>query len=157
MPKNAYGIAERTRDQLTEEVAGHVRARPPGALVIGGALGALELVRSLGRRGIPTLLIPAGYWLARSSRYVRGSLPQAPQESESNPANYLLQLAEDRKLHGWALFPCIDSAVEMISRNHEKLARTFRLTTAPWSVVQWAHDKRFTYKRAAQIGLDHPF
>ncbi|MBV9441958.1 MAG: hypothetical protein JO217_04625, partial [Acidobacteriaceae bacterium] len=153
MPNNAYGIAERTRDQLTEEVAGHVRACPPGALVIGGALGALGLVRSLGRRGIPTLLIPAGYWLARSSRYVRGSLPQAPAESESDPANHLLQLAEDRKLHGWALFPCIDSAVEMISRNHERLARTFRLTTAPWSVVQWAHDKRFTYKRAAQIGL----
>ena len=132
------------------------RAQPAGAVVIGGAIGGLGVVRSLGRHGIPVVLLAADAFLARASRYVRGSFPSRAPEIDPDPAAYLLNLAEKHGLQGWTLFPCVDSAVEMVSRNHDRLSRAFRLTTAPWNVLQWAHDKRLTYQRAADLGLDYP-
>ncbi|MBV9406789.1 MAG: hypothetical protein JO211_15690 [Acidobacteriaceae bacterium] len=143
-------------DQLIELVPADRPSEPPGAVVIGGAIGALGLVRSLGRHGIPTLLIAADYYLAQSSRYMRGRLPPLPLNDHSQAAASLLKIAEGYRLDGWALFPCIDSAVEMIARHHAELSGTFRLTTAPWETLQWVHDKRFVYRRAAEIGLAHP-
>ena len=133
-----------------------VHHQPGGAVVIGGAQGGLGVVRSLGRRGIPIALLTADHWLAASSRYVRRILPSPDLEKHSEAADYLLNLGLRNGIEGWVVFPCTDSAVEMISRHHESLARVFRLTIPPWNVLRWAHDKRLTYQRAAQLGIDFP-
>jgi len=46
---------------------------PTGALVLGGSHGALEIARSLGRRGIPVWLVTSDNPLATVSRYVERS------------------------------------------------------------------------------------
>jgi D-aspartate ligase len=33
----------------------------------------------------------------------------------------------------------------------------FRVTTPPWEVIRFATDKRLTYERAGELGLDHPW
>jgi predicted ATP-grasp superfamily ATP-dependent carboligase len=45
----------------------------------------------------------------------------------------------------------------LIARHHAALAEWFRLTISPWEVLRFAHDKRLTYRLAAELGLDHPW
>ena len=54
------------------------------------------------------------------------------------------------------LFPTDDRVAAMIARNHDALARCYRLTTSPWAQYAVAEDKRLTYARAAAIGLGVP-
>jgi len=63
-----------------------------GALVLGGSHGALAVVRSLGRNGIPVWFANDDNVLARLSRYTakgvsgRARMPRAPRISCSNSA-----------------------------------------------------------------------
>lgn len=130
--------------------------RPEGAVVLGGALGSLGIARSLGRRGIPVYLLTNDHLLAKFSRYVRCAPAWPKLLTQSAEAEYLIDLADRYDLKGWALFPGGDPEAEMIARNHARLAGTFRLTSAPWSLLRWAYDKRLIYRRAAELGIDQP-
>ena len=56
---------------------------PPGALILGGALGSLGLARSLGRRGIPVRFLTSDNTIARYSRYTQASaLSPHPEQPE---------------------------------------------------------------------------
>src|SRR5688572_1394248 len=115
-----------------------------GALVIGGDLRALGIVRSLGRRGIPTWVLKEdGNRLATTSRFTCRSLPW-PTGDEDWQLNYLLELGRRHGLDGWALFPTGDEVAAFLARNHDRLAERFRPTTPPWTVLRWAYDKRLT-------------
>lgn len=127
-----------------------------GALVTGGNFAPLGVVRSLGRRGIPAWALHDGCLTATRSRYVRHSLPWPAEVDEARQRDYLLDLAATRRLDGWALFPVLDETAAMIARHHDALAERFRLTTPPWAVVRWAHDKRLTNRLADQVGVTHP-
>src|SRR5438034_1378021 len=56
--------------------------RANGAIVIGGDYGALGVVRSLGRRGIPVWVLTNEHRVATASRYVRfdADWPRQPAE-----------------------------------------------------------------------------
>jgi D-aspartate ligase len=135
-----------------------VRAQPerPGAVVLGSDFRALAAVRSLGRRGIPTVLVdnlPRSAWF---SRYVRarhrwhGAMQGVPL------ADYLVRLANDHGLAGWLLFPLYDDAVMSVSREAATLSSVYRLTTPAWSCVRRATDKRLTYEAAELAGVPVP-
>jgi D-aspartate ligase len=127
-----------------------------GALVLGGAHGALAVVRSLGRQGIPVWLISNGQTLAKFSRYTSRSFPwPGPEHPEA--LGWLLNLAREHQLYGWTLFPAADADARLVSLQHAELSKVFRLTTPPWDVTQWAFDKRLTYQRAASLGIDVPW
>ena len=128
----------------------------PGALILGSDFRALAVVRSLGRRGIPTVLVdnlPRSAWF---SRYVvarhrwRGAMQGAPL------VEHLVQLAHDEGLAGWLLYPLYDDAVEMVSRETATLSTVYRLTTPPWSCVRRAVDKRLTYEAAELASVPVP-
>jgi predicted ATP-grasp superfamily ATP-dependent carboligase len=57
----------------------------------------------------------------------------------------------------WVLFPTDDESAALVARNHAELSKLFRLTTAPWSVLRWAYDKRLTYSLASRLGIDYPW
>src|SRR5438552_3298908 len=127
------------------------RAAVPGAIVIGGAYGSLAFARSLGRRGIPVWFFDTGHPIARFSRYVRRRL-----RWPANPADqveFLIEAGTRNQLHGWTLFPGGDPEAELLSRHAAKLAQFFRLTNPAWEVMRWAHDKRLTYRLAADVGI----
>lgn len=127
----------------------------PGALILSGDCGALAIARSLGRQGIPVGFLPAGNRLASYSRYVSWSEPWPGGESP-DAAAWLIALAERRQLHGWVLFPAGDSDVRLVAQNHQLLSQYYRLSTPAWEQTQWAADKHLTYRRAGELGIDHP-
>ncbi len=127
-----------------------------GALVVGEHIRGLALARSLGRRGIPVIILePKRELMASASRYSRQTFPW-PAGGDKEQLEYLFALAEQHGLHGWTLFATSDESVALFARHHAVLADRFRLTVPPWDVLRWAYDKRLTYCLAADSGVDHP-
>jgi predicted ATP-grasp superfamily ATP-dependent carboligase len=125
-----------------------------GALVLGGAHGALAIARSLGRRGIPVWFLTRDHPLTRYSRYAAHSVVWGPDEPGAKER--LVQLAARNGLGGWVLFACGDAEVRFVAHHHAALAAVFRLTTPPWDVTRWAFDKRLTHQYASEVGVDSP-
>lgn len=127
-----------------------------GAVVLGGAHGALALARSLGRRGIPVWFLTNDHPLARYSRYVERSLTwRGPQDASA--LDFLLQLAARDGLSGWTLFACADPEVRLLGQNHTVLSAAFRVAVPSWDVIRWSVDKRMTHQFAARAGVDSPW
>ena len=128
----------------------------PGVVVLGSDFKALGVVRSLGRRGIPSVVIdnvPRSAWF---SRYVVKRLSwHGPMEGEEF-LNFLLSVGKTYRLERWVLFPVQDDVVELVARNTRLLSSVYRLVTQDWEVVQWAHDKRLTHRLAEKAGVPYP-
>ena len=122
-----------------------------GALVIGADYRALGVVRSLGRRGVPTWVLRHGDdRLAGFSRFATRTLPL-----DEGPG-FLLRLCREHRLAGWTLFASSDESAAFVARHHDELDESYRLTTPPWSVTRYAYDKRLTYPLAESLGIDVP-
>jgi D-aspartate ligase len=127
-----------------------------GALVMGSDYRGLGAVQSLGRRGVDAWVLHQGHrGVADFSRYARRSM-RWPAGSPRSQVYFLLELAERYGLEGWVLFPTHDETVALCARHWDTLARVFRMTTPPWEIVKYAHDKRQTYRLAAEIGAPYP-
>jgi D-aspartate ligase len=126
-----------------------------GAVVLGGAHNSLEIVRSLGRRGIPVFLLTSDHPLATLSRYVERSLLW-PGPRANGAITFLVDLAYRHALVGWVLFAGSDDDLRFIAQNHSALGAVFTLTTPVWDTVRWAYDKRLMNRRAAELGIAHP-
>jgi predicted ATP-grasp superfamily ATP-dependent carboligase len=127
----------------------------PGALIVGGAHVSLGVARSLGRRGIPVWLM-ANHPIATYSRYVQRSFTWPGAEHPDGVAA-IMQLAARHHLDGWVLLATGDQDMRMIAQNRAQLASRFRVPTPAWETVQWIYDKRLTYRRAAELGIDCPW
>lgn len=127
-----------------------------GALVLGASYTGLGLVRGLGRHGIPIWVLGDRFSLASVSRYARHRLswPTGPEERQ---VEFLIRLARQHRLNGWALFPDSDNGAALIARHHRELGEYFQLTVPPWDVLRWAYDKRLTYALAAETGVAYPW
>lgn len=146
------------------EPAAHSAKRPnemrnerrPGAIVIGGDFHGLAIVRSLGRRGIPICVIDDERSISRYSRYTTHSVHVADLRDERRTIDTILSVARRRGLDGWVLFPTRDETVAAIARHRTELEGSLRLATAPWSAIQFAWDKRNTYRLARELGIPTP-
>jgi predicted ATP-grasp superfamily ATP-dependent carboligase len=70
---------------------------------------------------------------------------------------YLLRLADEHALDGWALFPTGDETAALVARNASALAERYTLTTPPWEVLRLAYDKRLTHRLAASVDVECPW
>lgn len=127
-----------------------------GAVVVGGDFQGLGIVRSLGRRGIPVYVVDDERSIARFSRYTRDSVRVHDLRDEERTVETLLEVGERLGLEGWVLYPTREETVAAIARNRERLARLYRVPTPGWETVQWAWDKRNTYRLAAELGIPAP-
>ena len=127
-----------------------------GAVVIGSEYRQLGLIRSLGRHGVPVWVLAGDHWLGRVTRYARRTFAW-PRGAEADRLAFLIELSRKHHLERWALIPGEDQEAALIARHHAALSEHYVLTTPPWSVVQWAHDKRLTYRIADELGIDHPW
>lgn len=133
------------------------RRRRPGALILGGDKHALGIARSLGRRGIEVRVVHEPMTvLGLTSRHVAGSYRWAAGEEPARVA-FLCQLAGEEGLSGWTVYPTEDETVALVSRNHDRLARHYKLTVQPWDVIATAADKRRLYEFAAMAGVPIPW
>jgi D-aspartate ligase len=150
------GLLENHQLVQDEKTRQRVPTAAVGAIVTGSDYRALALVRSLGRRRIPVLVLTHGDdLLAAKSRYATMQLP-FEAESEAERATYLLSLADSMHLDGWVVFPSDDEAAAMLGRQHERLSERLLLSTPPWDVLRWAYDKRLSYRLAQSLDVPYP-
>jgi len=126
----------------------------PGALIVGGAHVSIAVARSLGRHGIPVWLL-ANHPIPTYSRYVQRSFAW-PGADAADGVSSIIDLATRYNLKGWVLIATGDQDMRMIAQNHVLLSQHFRVATPDWDTAQWAYDKRLSYQRAAELGIDFP-
>jgi len=130
--------------------------KPPvaGALVVGGAHVSIAVARSLGRQGVPVWLL-ANHPIPTYSRYVERSFDW-PGADHPAGVSSIIDVATKYDLKDWVLIATGDQDMQMIAKNHALLSAHFRVATPDWNTIQWIYDKRLTYQRAAELGMDFP-
>ena len=146
-------VEEMTPANSPDRLASNVEI---GALVVGGDHPGLGVVRSLGRRGIPTCVIDDQLCISRFSRYA-GKVIRVPDIlDEKRTVDSVLAVGRKHNLRSWVLFPTRDETVAAFSRHRAELAEYFTVTTGEWESVQHAWDKKKSYQLAEVLGIPCP-
>jgi predicted ATP-grasp superfamily ATP-dependent carboligase len=130
--------------------------RSAGAIVIGGYVNGLGLVRALAARNVPTAVITTKpYDIAQRSRWICAS--EAVQELEEQPER-LVELLERRARDwsGWALFPTNDGALAALAQHHDRLSSKYRVVAPPREVARHLLDKHEMLDAARAVGMELP-
>ncbi len=127
-----------------------------GAVVCGGDYLGLGIVRSLGRRGIPVCVIDDEYSISRFSHYCTYAVRIPDLREERPTVETVLDLGNRFGLHGWVLYPTREEIVAAFSRRRSALEELFRVPTPTWNIVEWAWDKRKTYRLAQDLQIPAP-
>ncbi len=130
-----------------------------GAVVIGGHVQGLGIVRMLGCKQIPVVLMDTtGCNIARFSRYCSRfiKMPTDVFESEERFCDFLKEKNHQYNLQDWLLFPTDDRTVAYISRNKIELSDYYKIWTPTWDVVEQCYNKKLTYSLAEKIGIPIP-
>jgi len=145
-------------DQLeSSSKAGNLKqVSPIGAIVVGGDHTGLGIVRSLGRRGIPVLILDDNYSISTYSRYAWKALHVADLRNEQNTIDAVLEAGKRFNLRNWVLFPTRDETVAAFSIHRAELRQFFQVPTCEWNIIQWAWDKKKTYELAVRLGIPCP-
>lgn len=124
-----------------------------GAIVLGGHVQALGIVRILGRTGIPVAVVDStAKCIARWSEYC-GSFYRVSDED----LLIFLEGPECRSTHaGWVIFPTNDYHVRILSIARNSLEKTYLITTDRWETVELFYNKINTYRLAAEKGIPFP-
>lgn len=128
----------------------------PGVVLLGSDFKALGVARSLGRRGIPIVVIdnlPRSAWFLR---YVTKRLRWHGPMDTPPFVDFLLDAALRYHLEQWMLFPQQDDTVEFEAQHSSALAGAYRLATQDWKIIRWAADKRLTERLAHQVNVPYP-
>ncbi len=129
--------------------------RYPVAVVLGGSWSGLSFVRSLGRRGVPTLLLENDRFLGTYTRYARTVLLPPPDESPEAWIDLLEAVAEASGRPG-VLFATGDAHTLLLSRNRDALSAHFRFLVPSAETVERILDKRQQYAVAETAGVPVP-
>lgn len=127
-----------------------------GAIVIGGYINGLGVIRALAAQRIPiAVIVTKPYDLAQHSRWV--SSATALLDLDENPAG-LLNLLEQRarEWSGWALVPTTDGALAALAHYRDRLAATYRVIAPPAEVADYFLDKSRMLDAAQAVGVDLP-
>jgi D-aspartate ligase len=130
-----------------------------GAVVIGGHVQGLGIVRMLGSKKIPVVLMDVtGYNVARFSKYCSRfiKMPADIFESEQKFCDFLKEKSQQYNLQDWLLFPTDDQTVAYISRNKGELSDYYTVWTPAWDVVEQCYNKKLTYSLAKKTGVPYP-
>ncbi len=127
---------------------------PPGGLAILLGLEdpqAAATVSSLAKAG--TALVGISN---RPIRRMRGSRSLREMHRPGPAPKQTLALLETMADRGGTIFPLNDEYLFLVSKNHEKLARSFVLTTPPWEILRPIVDQRKLYELARECGIKAP-
>lgn len=125
-------------------------------MVVGGDFQGLGIARSIGRRRAPVCVIDDECAIAPYSRYTTHAMRVKDLREEQATIAAVLEAGHRFNLKGWVLYPTRDETVAAFSHHRDTLADWFRVPTPDWNVVQWAWDKRNTYRLAQQLGIGIP-
>lgn len=127
-----------------------------GAVVVGGYVNALGLVRSLAARGIEVAVVTTKpFDIAQHSRFAAGG-GTAP-DVEDRPEQ-LVELLESRSIEwrGRAVFPTNDATLGALAGAHDRLSSSYTLVAPPAEVTRVFLDKRAMLDMAERVGIALP-
>jgi len=130
-----------------------------GAVVIGGHIQGLGIIRMLGINKIPVVLMDTtGCNVARFSKYCTKfvKIPGDIFKSEQKFCGFLKETSELYHLQDWLLFPTDDQTVAYISKNKRELINYYKIWTPEWDIVEICYNKKLTYSLAKKIGISIP-
>ncbi len=127
-------------------------ARAVTAVVLGGGLTGLAVLRELGRAGVPVLATADGDDLVTASRYFR-PLPArvAAQDQDGIEASF-----RSLELERAVLFPCSDSWARAVSGFPSELQQRFPSVSAPAQLVEQFADKAAFLDLVQRSSVPHP-
>ncbi len=126
------------------------------AIVVGGYVNALGVVRSLAARGVESAVVTTQpFDIAHRSRWACahdhiGDLDERPDS--------LLEALE-RRVREWAgavVIPTNDGALAALAAHHERLSASYRLAAPTSDVAQYFLDKKKMLAVASDVGIDTP-
>lgn len=130
-----------------------LRGNAKGAIVLGGHVQALGIVRILGRLGIPVAVIDSTrHCIARWSRYCFAFYRVSDDELEQ----FLMEEKCTEDHAGWVIFPTNDFHVRVLSMARESLGRHYVVSTDRWETVGIFYNKKNTYRLAGENGVPIP-
>ena len=125
------------------------------AIVLGASVNGLSWVRSLGRRGVPVLLIDGEPLIGRYSRYCT-SVEISRDGQETAALLTFLDAVADRLDKPALLFSTSDHYCSLVTDNEARLATRFRFIMPMASTMRAIVDKSLQYRVAQDAGLDIP-
>jgi predicted ATP-grasp superfamily ATP-dependent carboligase len=123
--------------------------------VLGGSVNALSHVRSLGRRGVPVLLVDHGRRLATYSRFCTPIVLDTDADHLDQWVGALSRIGE-RLPAPAVLLPTADELVTLVAENEATLAQWFKFVVPDAAVVATIVDKSRQYARASAAGISVP-
>ena len=126
---------------------------PVPAVVLGLSATGLAVARALGRRGVRVTGVDTLRTPSATSRFVR--FRRSPTPGTDAMLRFLIALAGEGGARP-VLLATADEYAELIALNHDRLAGSFRLLTAPAAVVRDVSDKTRFMTLAADLGLPVP-
>lgn len=130
------------------------RAKSPLAIILGGSVNGLSFARSLGRRGVPTLLLDSDRLIGIYTRYGKVVLlPPADEHPECWIS--LLEFVGSHLDTPGVLFPTSDVHCLLVSRHRDLLREYFRFVLDP-PTMERIVNKRLQYGIAQAAGIPVP-
>lgn len=131
----------------------HNRRAP--ALLLGSWTQSLSFARSLGRRGVPLLVLDGDRFLGGYTRHATFVQLRPPDE---RPADWLevLDYVGTRLNHRSALFVMSDALCRLVARHQDQLAGCFNFVVPEHAAVEKIVNKRMQYTQAQQVGIPIP-
>ena len=131
------------------------RGKESPAIILGSSANGLSFARSLGRRGIPVLMLDSDRLFGAYTRY--GRFLQLPS-TEEYPHVWIdfLEFVGSRLEAPAILFPTSDAHCLLVSQQKNILRRYFRFLLPEAEAVEQIVNKRFQYEIAQAAGIPIP-
>ncbi len=127
-----------------------------GAIITGGDFQALGVVRTLGMKGVPVMVLDNGPCISKYSKYCSAFVKSPSITDEESYIDFLVDLAKTRKVENWVLYPNCDYSAYILSKNKKVLSDYYRVTTPGFEAVEIVYDKKRTYQLAEKSGIPIP-
>ncbi|MEN6327042.1 MAG: ATP-grasp domain-containing protein [Syntrophomonas sp.] len=128
----------------------------PCAIILGGYVNGLGLVRSLGQAGIPSIVIDSEKNIASYSKYVcdRFICPNPAEETQAF-IEFMIELGKQLPYKG-VIFCTDDIWLIPVSKNQMKLQSYYLYPMSSWKVIERCEDKAQLYDLANEAEIPHP-
>jgi predicted ATP-grasp superfamily ATP-dependent carboligase len=125
-------------------------------VILGGSFHSLGAARNLAKHGVPVCVLDNGPCVSRFSRSVKHFFRCPSVDDEARFIEFLVQIASDKKMTDWVLFPSTDEYVRVVAQHRDRLSKYYLITIPSWETVQYLYDKRLTYMLAEEREVPTP-
>ncbi len=126
------------------------------AIILSGHTMALGVVRALGERGIPIVLVHYDERdMAHVSKYV-SEVIAAPHPEHFERQFIELLVRQATRFPDAVIFPVSDETVVAVARHKALLESYFRVACPDWTICQKYIEKIYTYELADKLGIPAP-